>query len=66
MGPQGKGFRFRLSKGVGCEGCSFQTSKCSAFLGFEVPYFNTFFKGTIMKYKFILFSPLLLKRPVSS
>ena len=32
--------------------------------GFEVPYFNTFFlKGTIMKYKFILFSPWLLKSP---
>ena len=32
--------------------------------GFGVPYFNTFFlKGTIMKYKFILFSPWLLKSP---
>ena len=34
-------------------------------LGFGVPYFNTFFlKRTIMKYKFILFSPWLLKSPV--
>ena len=34
-------------------------------LGFGVPYFNTFFlKGTLMKYKFILFSPWLLKSPV--
>ena len=33
-------------------------------LGFGVPYFNTFFlKGTIMKYKCILFSPWLLKNP---
>ena len=33
-------------------------------LGFGVPYFNTFFlKGTIMKLKFILFSPWLLKSP---
>ena len=35
-------------------------------LGFGVPYFNNFFpKGTVMKQKFILFSPLLLKSPVS-
>ena len=34
-------------------------------LGFGVPYFNTFFlKGTLMKYKFILFSPWLLQSPV--
>ena len=34
-------------------------------LGFGVPYFNTFLlKGTIMKYKFILYSPWLLKSPV--
>ena len=34
-------------------------------LGLGVPYFNTFFlKGTIVKYKFILFSPWLLKSPV--
>ena len=33
-----------------------------ANLGFGVPYFNTFsLNGTIMKYKFILFSPWLLK-----
>ena len=35
-----------------------------SYLGFGVPYFNTFFNGTIVKYKFILFSPWLLKRPV--
>ena len=30
----------------------------SPYLGFGVPYFNTFFlNGTIMKYKFILFLP---------
>ena len=34
-------------------------------LGFGVPYFNTFFlKGTLMKYKFRLFSPWLLESPV--
>ena len=34
-------------------------------LGFGVPYFNTFcLKGTVMKKKFILFSPWLLKSPV--
>ena len=33
-------------------------------LGFGVPYVNTFFlKGSIMKYKFILFSSRLLKSP---
>ena len=33
-------------------------------LGFGVPYFSTFFLiGTIMKYKFILFSPWLLRSP---
>ena len=38
---------------------------CGLLLGFGVPYFNTFFlKGTNMKYKFILFSPWLLKSPV--
>ena len=32
------------------------------YLGFGVPYFSTFFlKGTIMKYKFILFLPGYLK-----
>ena len=37
-----------------------------AFLGFGVPYSNTFFlNGTILKYKFILFSPWLLKSPAS-
>ena len=35
------------------------------YLGFGVPYFNTFFlKETLMKQKFILFSPWLLKSPV--
>ena len=35
-------------------------------LGFGVPYFNTFFfKGTLMKYKFRLFSPWLLKSPAT-
>ena len=30
-----------------------------------MPYFNTsFLKGTLMKYKFILFSPWLLNSPV--
>ena len=34
-------------------------------LGFGVPYFNTFFLNrTLMKYKFILFAPWLLKSPV--
>ena len=33
-------------------------------LGFGVPYFNTvFLNGTLMKSKFILFSPWLLKSP---
>ena len=33
-------------------------------LGFRVPYFNTFFlKETLMKEKFILFSPWLPKSP---
>ena len=32
----------------------------SVLLGFGVPYFNTFFlKGTLMKYKFILFFSLV-------
>ena len=36
-------------------------------LGFGVPYFNTFFlNGTLMKHKFIRFSPWLLKSPDKS
>ena len=51
--------------------CIAQARACSPnipILGFGVPYFTQYFflKETIMKQKFILFSPRLLKSPVYS
>ena len=44
---------------LGVHGCAVW-----GILGFGVPYFNTFFLNeTKMKYKFVLFSPWLLKSP---
>ena len=52
--------------GFGSQGSGLELSGVvQGLLGFGVPYFNTcFLKGTLMKYKFILFSPWLLKSPV--
>ena len=66
MAFSGLGFRVQ---GLGIlwfsgSGCRDPTSASFRKPGFGVPYFNTFFlKGTLMKQKFLLFSPWLLKSP---
>ena len=47
------------SPNIGCNS-NYPTYNPTYNLGFGVPYFNTFcLKGTIMKYKFILFFSLV-------
>ena len=61
-GPYASALVWPSSLGLGVEDRRLGES----YLGLGVPYFNTFFlRGTIMKYKFIPFSPWLLKSPVT-